>query len=108
MCVFLCDCSEAIMYTAASICYSMISYKTQFERYLLEIYLSLDILCLKLRPKNGRDLHRSLLCNGQNYTANMNNFRTSTHPQYFDSFIVFYYYEVQLLLHISFLPHTVC
>ena len=90
------------MYLAVSICYSMIPHKTQFERYLLEICLTVDILCLKLRPRKGETwpgLH-------DEYTTVLGLPPT---PDILTPLLCSFYYKVQLLLHIFLLPYkTYC
>ena len=82
---------------------------SKFEKYLLETYLILDILCLKLRSRKERDLAKIVwgICNS---------FRTLIHsrhfcPSYSDPLQIFlslllysFDYKVQLLLHIFLLP----
>lgn len=49
---------------------------SKFEKYLLETYLILDILCLKLRYRKGRDLAKIVW-------GIYNSFRTLIHSRYF-------------------------
>lgn len=97
---FFCNFSEAIMYTAASICYSYDSSQDSVTKVSLGDLCNSGHFMPEIETQNRRDWVRitQLICNS---------FRSSTHPDILTPLLCSYY-KVQLLLHISVLPISYC